>query len=238
VEKGDFSIRDLFRSGDAEVIVQKWLADELERDARGRYSVVRESEVDLAKKPDVRLVHPGVGGPVTIEVKVAESWTFAELEHSLTQQLVEQYLRANNSRHGILFLACINRAYRWKPAPGERIDFTEVVRRLETAAHAIAVSNAGVEQLRVVALDLTRPGASMSDRKKQPGANKTAKKPAAKKAAKKPAAKKPAAKKSVTKKPAAQNRPAKNPVAKEPAANKAAAKKPAPKKPSTKEAAS
>ena len=157
LESGDFSVRDLFTSAADEAIVQRWLASELDRDSRGRYTVVREAEVDLSKKTDIRVVCASVDGPVTIEVKRADKWSYSELREALFDQLVGQYLRSPDSCHGVLFLASLKAGRHWDPAEGGRLSFVEMVESLDGLARDAAGRIPGVEALRVVGMDLTKP---------------------------------------------------------------------------------
>ena len=85
-----------------EPAVQTWVADRL-RSKQGRtYSVERESHVVEEKEPDVRLRAKASDASLAIEIKVAETWNFEELEAALVDQLCGRYLRANSARHGVL----------------------------------------------------------------------------------------------------------------------------------------
>lgn len=157
IENGDFSIRELFSKSADEAVIQRWLASELERDARGRYVIVREAEVDLAKRTDIRLVHASVDGPVTVEVKRADKWSFTELEQALSDQLIGQYMRPANSQHGVLFVANLQSGRRWEPSGGDLLEFRDLVSALDTTARQLPARLENVQGLRVVGLDLTQP---------------------------------------------------------------------------------
>lgn len=158
IERGDFSDRGLFYPGMREYLIQRWLAGRLERESRGRYSVVREEEVDRREETDIRL-HSPTAGLVTVEVKPVERGTgrypFNQLVSALEDQLVGQYLRAAGSRHGILVVAMLEQR-QWNPRDGAgRIDFLELIERLNTRAQAIAETDDRVEALRVIGIDFT-----------------------------------------------------------------------------------
>ena len=74
--------------------VQKWTADRLRLKQGRAYSVEREVHVADEKEPDVRLRAKATDASVPIEVKVAETWTWPELQAALTGQLCDKYLRA------------------------------------------------------------------------------------------------------------------------------------------------
>ncbi|NBC19111.1 MAG: hypothetical protein GVY18_17550 [Bacteroidetes bacterium] len=154
VENDDFSIRADLKSDDSEEKLQKWLANQLRDRSRDRYKVVREEEVDRKKKPDIRLHVPGLQ-PTTIEIKWAHDWSFTELSQALSDQLVDQYMRSNNSRHGILVLANAELGRTWKPEPARSLDFESVVSELREQAQAIYDSRRDIDALKVFGIDFT-----------------------------------------------------------------------------------
>ena len=157
LQRGELSSRDFFRPDHKEVVVQKWLADELRRAAAGLYTVHREEQVDLDKETDVRVHSPHVEGPVCVEVKRANHYSFTELVDALRTQLVGKYLRDRRARYGVLFLANLDPDRRWEPGPGESLTFQQVVERLEALARELLGTTAGVEGLRVVGVELIAP---------------------------------------------------------------------------------
>ena len=156
VEKGDFSERKFLSKTTDEKELQVWLAGRLMRESRRRYNVVREPEVDLKKKPDIRLEN-NKAGVVSIEIKPVGGkfiYTFDSLKKTLNDQLVKQYLRAVNSRHGILVVIMVARKS-WRP-PGEgQLNFMQLIQKLNEYAKEIQANNIEVEQLRVVGIDCT-----------------------------------------------------------------------------------
>jgi hypothetical protein len=123
--------------------VQNWIADRLRLKQGRAYSVEREPHVVDEKEPDVRLRGKASDASVAVEIKVAESWSLAELETALTDQLCGRYLRAREARHGILLLVHQQvRAKGWQDTEtGEFLNFSEVVDHLR----AFAVRIAGAE---------------------------------------------------------------------------------------------
>jgi hypothetical protein len=155
----DFTVRDHYNPPKAPVLetaVQKLAAHELEVRNRTQYSVVREPEVTRQKKPDIRLFNPRCDdGPVTLEVKIAERWTWPELEDALENQLVGTYMRANNSRYGVLLVCSSGPRKRWEVAPGQPdADFQHIIHLLNEKTMRVRASNPHVLGLAVVALDL------------------------------------------------------------------------------------
>jgi hypothetical protein len=136
--------------------LQVWLAGRLMRESRRRYNVVREPEVDLKKKPDIRLEN-NKAGVVSIEIKPVGGkfrYTFDSLKRTLNDQLVNQYLRAVNSRHGILAVIMVARKS-WRPLGEGRLNFMQLIQKLNEYAKEIQANNIEVEQLKVIGIDCT-----------------------------------------------------------------------------------
>lgn len=158
IERGDFSARNLFSPGMPEEDIQRWLANRLRLQSGDRYSVIREEEIDRREEPDIRLHHP-TAGCVSIEIKPVEGGTsrysLNGLVGALRNQLVGQYLRAANSRHGIFVVAMLGQRQWRAPESGERIGFCEVIDRLSHTAREIIERDDRLNDLRVVGIDFT-----------------------------------------------------------------------------------
>lgn len=135
--------------------VQKWMANHF-RQTRGRsYTLEREPHVVEEKEPDIR-VQSTNGVAVPIEVKVAETWSLADLETALNVQLCGQYLRSKHARHGILLLVHQKpRPTGWQAADGHWMGFQEVVQHLRTIAAKIAGQDSDTPQPEVIAIDVS-----------------------------------------------------------------------------------
>jgi len=156
IETGDYSDRHLFSSDKDEVNVQKWLANRLRLLSRDRYSIEREGEVDRGRKTDIRLQHPRVSGPLVIEVKCANKWSFNKLNADLINQLVGHYLRDARSRHGILLLANLGGKKWWDPRDKSgRLLFPEMVMRLNEKATRIVEDRNDLDILCVFGIDFS-----------------------------------------------------------------------------------
>lgn len=156
VQDGDFSIRSLFSpKNDAieETPVQNFLAGELERNRRNRYSVVREPEVTRRKKPDIRLLNDHCLGPVTIEIKIAERWSLHQLEDGIRDQLVGTYMKANKSDYGIFVVCSSGPAHQWKGNGNAKLDFAGVLRHLEEYASSLVGADSKIHGLHVIGVD-------------------------------------------------------------------------------------
>jgi hypothetical protein len=152
----DFSLRAQFNPHDeavAEEHVQNYFAREFDQLRRGKYVVVREPEVARRKKPDIRLLNHNCGGPVTVELKIAQSWTTEQLEEALKTQLVGQYMCANNSAYGLFVVCSSGPQASWIPHSGGRLDFPSLVARLATLADTLRKSSPAIRGLDVVAID-------------------------------------------------------------------------------------
>lgn len=157
IETGDFSERDLFTT-DLEYPIQRWLAGRLERESRQAYTVVREEETDDQQRTDIRLHHPNAG-MVTIEVKVADSWSFTEMTAALEKQLVGQYMKSAESNHGIL-VACRITKKHWVPENRTgRVDFPGLIAHLNGMAQEITTQDLEVEALQAIGIDFFNPKA-------------------------------------------------------------------------------
>jgi hypothetical protein len=136
--------------------VQNWIAAELDHRKGISYSVERESHVVEEKEPDVTLRAKQSHASLPIEIKVAESWTFTQLQEALTEQLCGQYLRSREARHGILLLVHQQgRPMGWKDESGAFMDFATVVQRLTEMANRIAAEGPDAAQPSVVVVDVS-----------------------------------------------------------------------------------
>ena len=115
------------------------------RRSRQRYTVPQEAVIDQNQRPDIRLENPRTDA-VSIEIKWAQNCSFNELVEALEVQLLGQYLRAHNSRHGVLVLGMIEGGRQdWDPPTGGRMRFPEVVAFLQVRAAELAPGAPGCE---------------------------------------------------------------------------------------------
>lgn len=157
VERDDYSPRDTFNLKSLESELRRWLANQLKSHAHGKYTEVQEVEVDLGKKPDIRLVAPDIH-PVSIEIKWADNWTIKELETALETQLVGQYLRTPDSNYGILLLGYRGKKNHWiKGKTNARLNLQALVSHLQTLANDIKQQNDNVYGLEIISFDFTDP---------------------------------------------------------------------------------
>ena len=140
-----------------EKAVQLWVADRFESVANRSYSVERESHVASEKEPDIRLRSRESDATLPIEIKIAESWSFSQLETALVTQLCGQYLRHDSARHGVLLLVHQDaRSLGWKrPGSNEYLSFQQLVDELTKIAAKLASSDPLAVQPIVATLDVS-----------------------------------------------------------------------------------
>lgn len=154
------SNRNQVRIEDREIDLRGFLARELNERSLNWFNATQESEVDLAQRPDVTIHRPGLDA-IPVEVKLANlaHWPLHKLLECLENQLVGQYLRPSNVNFGIYVLGNTVPKRRWKiPGSTEKIDFAEVVLRLqERAAELVAELQNGVDGIQVIGIDFSDP---------------------------------------------------------------------------------
>ncbi len=155
VERGEFSLRNVFTDA-AEEEFQKWIADKLTREDKHGCSYTREEEVADEKKPDIRVHHSSCArAPVSIEIKIAENWNYQELKDALHEQLVDQYLRKQKSRHGVLLLCSRGERKKAKQDPVCQ-KFSVLVDTLQGEADQRCSQSPDIDGLQVFGIDFHR----------------------------------------------------------------------------------
>jgi hypothetical protein len=149
------SYRTLFHRGDGPVPerdFQLWLASELANRSAGQYNVIREEEDAERKRPDLTLHVTGLL-PLSIEIKVADSWSYNDLRAALSDQLVERYMHEVRSCVGML-VVCITHKMFWEKADGSRVYLDQLLADLRQLANELVDAGAGsIQRLAVVLLD-------------------------------------------------------------------------------------
>lgn len=144
------------RKGDKEEIFRGGLLGKLSEQSLDWFNVVQEKEVDLKQRPDLSIERAGLNS-LPIEVKLANSWTVKELLVGLENQLVSQYLRPTNIRHGIYVLGNTVPKRRWELS-GAMINFAELVSHIQEQASALqAQLSEWVDGIEVVGIDFSDP---------------------------------------------------------------------------------
>jgi hypothetical protein len=161
LEGGPFSDRVLFAPEMAEKQLQIWLAARLDDTPRRRFiprfAVTREPQVDDEKRTDLEV--SCAAGKVCIEIKPLDSsrsYSANSLRDTLKDQLVGQYLKGRNSRHGVLVMVRLDKK-RWQ-IPGLMHDgeFEDLLEYLRAQAVQIKTQNDKVERLEVFGINCAR----------------------------------------------------------------------------------
>ncbi|MCF6228612.1 MAG: hypothetical protein L3J82_08155, partial [Planctomycetes bacterium] len=156
MEQGDFSFRELFTNkgqSTSESAYQNWLASALRGLSKNQYSVHREEEVDALKKPDIRIHNPKCSGRIGIELKVADRWSFNKLSEAISSQLIGQYLKDSNSKHGIFHLCYCGYKKYWVEKSIGRYEFAELLVRLQELADKLVSSDPSIDRIAVLAVN-------------------------------------------------------------------------------------
>ena len=152
--------RTRLRKEDLEDSLRNLLHDELKQRAGDWYSVTAESEVDLAQRPDLTVIRPGLNS-LPIEVKLAnlKHWPLHKLLERLENQLVGQYLRAEGIRYGVYVLGNTDPKRRWEEVgSAAKINFQTLVERVVDRAKALENEyRPGVEGITVIGIDFSDP---------------------------------------------------------------------------------
>ncbi len=99
----------------------------------------------------------GIASPVPVELKIADKWTGPKLFERFENQLSGDYLRDRRSSRGIYLL--VNRGkkrQRWQLPDGTTMDFEGVVRALNDYWLELSPNYPGVDELRVIGIDLSK----------------------------------------------------------------------------------
>lgn len=152
--------RNRLREGDLEVALRNLLHEELKKRAGDWYSVTAESQVDLDQRPDLTISRTGLNSlPIEIKLANLQHWPLHKLLERLENQLVGQYLRAENVRYGVYVLGNTNPTRRWEDVGGAPlIDFQAVIQRVSDRAKAIEGEfRQGVDGITVIGIDFSDP---------------------------------------------------------------------------------
>ncbi|MBL8264196.1 MAG: hypothetical protein JNM58_17430 [Xanthomonadaceae bacterium] len=157
LEHGDTSIAQSMLELD-ERAIRQFIGNALKERAQSRYTISQESELADAKKPDIQFHGAGFGS-VPCELKLAERWTGPSLFERLEVQLCGDYLRDRQSNRGIFLLVYAGGQKRWAHPNGTQIKgLKALVEALQNYWLTISPQFAGVEDIRVMGIDLTQRG--------------------------------------------------------------------------------
>ncbi|MCL4849628.1 MAG: hypothetical protein KJ066_24010 [Acidobacteria bacterium] len=176
LEDGDASISTILQAVDKETEFRKYVGGWCRDRSAGRYVIAQEEELADAKRPDLRFFGVGFDAPVPAELKLADKWTGPHLFERLEIQLCGDYLRDVRSSRGIFLLVYLGTKFYWDLPNGRRAETFEIL-VAEVQRHWTLISNdyAGVEDIRVIGIDLTKRGIDTKIAKAAKGAKKATK---------------------------------------------------------------
>jgi len=159
LENGDSSIASILQAVERETEFRKFIGGWCRDHAAGRYIIPQEEELADAKRPDLRFFGIGFDAPVPAELKLADKWTGPHLFERLEIQLCGDYLRDVRSSRGIFVLVYLGTKPSWDLPDGRRADtFGMLVDELQRHWTLISNDYPGVEDIRVIGIDLTLRG--------------------------------------------------------------------------------
>ena len=147
-----------------EIQMRKYIGDWLRDSSLGRYSIPQEEEFADAKRPDLRFHGTGFDGPVPVELKLADNWSGPDLFERLETQLCGDYLRDDRSNRGLFVLVYRGEKTGWDIPDRNRLNFAGLVAALHEHWLAISAKFPGVEEIKVVGIDLTKRSSKPSAR--------------------------------------------------------------------------
>ncbi|TAY17128.1 HEAT repeat domain-containing protein [Rhizobium leguminosarum] len=157
LEEGDTSIASILQPVDLETEIRKYIGNWCKDRAKGRYIIPQEAELADKKRPDLSFQSIHFNGPVPAELKLADKWPGPRLFERLEIQLCGDYLRDHHSTRGIFLLVYHGRKSSWDLPNGTRVEsFGDLCRALQTHWLTLASDFAGVEDIRVIGIDLTK----------------------------------------------------------------------------------
>lgn len=148
--------RSLLQKANDEIDLQRTLALRLEASARDAFVLVRENEVADLKKTDIGIAAVRPPQKAVIEIKVADSWSVAQLERALRAQIKGQYLRHKDCGAGCLLVTRHKPERRWR-LNGALVPFGALIEHLQRYAEGLVQGDPGDLRLAVFGLDLTDP---------------------------------------------------------------------------------
>jgi hypothetical protein len=174
LEEGDTSIASILQPVDKETEIRKYIANWCRERAAGRYGIAQEEELADAKRTDLRFLGVGFDRPVPAELKLADKWTGPHLFERLEVQLCGDYLRDVRSSRGIFLLFNQGTQASWHlPNGGRAESFDSLVEMLQSHWTLLAPQYTGIEDIKVVGIDLTRRGVNTKTAPKRKITKKT-----------------------------------------------------------------
>ncbi|MBX9400327.1 hypothetical protein K4L06_03325 [Lysobacter sp. BMK333-48F3] len=137
----DASPRELWATISIERLLRRALAAELQKMARCAYTVNQEAVTGDEKESDIRLASTAAYLEAVIELKIGDKdYSFSDLRDALHAQLVGKYMAPEHRRVGCLLISVSTDRF-WKdPDTGNRMEFEEVIARLDAEAKVLAAN--------------------------------------------------------------------------------------------------
>jgi hypothetical protein len=159
LEEGDASIASILQPVGQETDIRKYIGNWCRERSSGRYVIPQEEELADAKRPDLRFHGVGFDGPVPAELKLADKWTGPHLFERLEIQLCGDYLRDKRSSRGIFALVYHGLKTSWELPNGKRAEsFDVLIEALQNHWTILSSQFSGVEDIKVIGIDLTKRG--------------------------------------------------------------------------------
>ncbi|WP_167226828.1 hypothetical protein [Pelagibius litoralis] len=154
-----------------EVELRNYIANELRKISKGRYSIAQEEELPDTKRTDIRFHAAGIPGAVPVELKIADNgWSGSKLFERLENQLCGDYLRDVHSSNGVYLLVYGGKQKTWQhPNSGLSLTFDELVEELRLKAGELIEKHSGIENVAIIGIDLTKRGAGNKRRTPKSG---------------------------------------------------------------------
>ncbi len=156
LEDGDASTASVLIKAELETVVRNYISAWCSNNSQGRYVIAQEDELPDAKRPDLRWQSHSFKGPVPTELKIADNWSGPQIFERLEAQLAGDYLRDNASSRGIYLLIWRGVQKNWQLPNGELGNFGELVAALQDHWTTVAAAHSGVEEIKVIGIDLTK----------------------------------------------------------------------------------
>lgn len=164
----------LFRSGrGTEDDIRNWLSGRMREIGAQHYEVIREQEVAVENRPDLRIHSRNAElGLISVEIKMADEphWTGEILIDKIQTQLADQYMFENGSHTGFYLLAnganprvkvihpktgaVLRKAFA-KKVGGKTVNFLGLIEKATSKASAVTFTLAGNKVVEVISVDLS-----------------------------------------------------------------------------------
>lgn len=164
LEQGDDSPYKTWQKADSETEVRNLIAGQLKARSLDHYTCAQENELANRQRTDILIQSTHTPSCVPIELKLLEKWTGSELCERLRNQLAGDYLREKEAKYGIMLLV-----YFGKPAQktweinGKRVSVNELEKALQDYWVSIEGHYPGIEDVKVIVIDLTARGKKSED---------------------------------------------------------------------------